>query len=73
MSSAPRPRLVQPDPMPDETIPALDGEWADDERIAMIAENAYYRAERRGFVPGYDLEDWLAAERAIDALLARDR
>jgi len=27
-----------------------------------IAEAAYYRAERRGFEPGYEIEDWLAAE-----------
>jgi Protein of unknown function (DUF2934) len=27
-----------------------------------IAEAAYYRAERRGFEPGYEVEDWLAAE-----------
>jgi hypothetical protein len=31
----------------------------------MIAEAAYYRAERRGFAPGFELEDWLAAEREI--------
>lgn len=27
-----------------------------------IAEAAYYRAQQRGFEPGYELEDWLAAE-----------
>ncbi|MFN3920245.1 MAG: sterol desaturase family protein [Methylohalobius sp.] len=31
----------------------------------MIAEAAYYRAEKRGFAPGFELEDWLAAEREI--------
>lgn len=35
----------------------------------MIAEAAYLRAERRGFSPGYEIEDWLAAEKEIDALL----
>lgn len=30
-----------------------------------IAEAAYYRAEKRGFEPGYDLDDWLAAEAEI--------
>ncbi len=29
---------------------------------AMIAEAAYYRAQQRGFAPGHELEDWLAAE-----------
>jgi Protein of unknown function (DUF2934) len=31
-------------------------------RQKMIAEAAFYRAEKRGFVPGCELEDWLAAE-----------
>jgi len=32
------------------------------DRDAKIAELAYYKAENRGFAPGYELEDWLAAE-----------
>ncbi|HZP87034.1 MAG TPA: DUF2934 domain-containing protein [Burkholderiales bacterium] len=35
---------------------------APDERERMIAEAAYYRAEKRGFAPGHELEDWLEAE-----------
>ncbi|MDD2768189.1 MAG: sterol desaturase family protein [Methylococcus sp.] len=31
----------------------------------MIAEAAYFRAEKRGFVPGFEMFDWLAAEREI--------
>ncbi len=27
-----------------------------------IAVSAYYKAQARGFEPGYELEDWLAAE-----------
>jgi hypothetical protein len=38
-------------------------------RDAMIAEAAYYRAARRGFVPGHELDDWLAAERQVDSAL----
>jgi hypothetical protein len=37
---------------------------------ATIAERAYYRAEKRGFVPGHELEDWVAAEREIAMLKA---
>jgi hypothetical protein len=37
-------------------------------REALIATAAYYRAESRGFVPGFETEDWLAAEREIDAM-----
>jgi hypothetical protein len=37
-------------------------------REAMIATAAYYRAEQRGFAPGNELADWLAAEREVDRL-----
>jgi Protein of unknown function (DUF2934) len=37
-----------------------------DDRARRIAEQAYYLAEARGFAPGGELEDWLAAERLID-------
>ena len=36
------------------------------DREARIAELAYLRAERRGFEPGHELEDWLDAEREVD-------
>jgi hypothetical protein len=36
-------------------------------RRAMVAEAAYYRAEQRGFAPGYELEDWFAAEGDVDS------
>jgi len=38
-------------------------------REARIRERAYRRAEARGFAPGRELEDWLAAE---DELLDDD-
>lgn len=38
-------------------------------RHDMIAEAAYFLAQARGFLPGNDLEDWLTAEREVDALL----
>jgi hypothetical protein len=38
--------------------------------VAMIAEAAYYLAEKRQFTPGCELDDWLAAERQIDAGLS---
>lgn len=40
-------------------------------RHTMIAEAAYFKAEQRGFAPGQELRDWLAAEREIDARLLR--
>jgi hypothetical protein len=38
-------------------------------RQAMIAEAAYYIAEQRGFGEGRGLEDWLLAEKQVDAKL----
>lgn len=35
------------------------------EMDSRIAEIAYYKAERRGFAPGYELEDWLEAEQEV--------
>lgn len=40
-----------------------------DERLRMIEQAAFFRAERRGFAPGHEFEDWLAAEAEIAALL----
>jgi Protein of unknown function (DUF2934) len=42
------------------------GEITAEARGRMIAEAAYYIAERRGFEPGYEFEDWLAAEAEVD-------
>lgn len=39
------------------------------ERQRWIAERAYLLAEQRGFAPGGELADWLAAEREVDAKL----
>jgi hypothetical protein len=30
-----------------------------------VATAAYFKAEARGFEPGHELEDWLAAEREV--------
>ncbi|HMD73472.1 MAG TPA: DUF2934 domain-containing protein [Steroidobacteraceae bacterium] len=35
----------------------------------MIATEAYYLAERRGFAPGHELDDWLEAEFQTDERL----
>lgn len=37
----------------------------EESRRRQIAIAAYYRAERRGFTPGGEIEDWLAAEREL--------
>jgi hypothetical protein len=35
------------------------------QREALIATAAYFRAQKRGFEPGHELDDWLAAEAEI--------
>ena len=42
-------------------------------RTALIAEAAYFRAEKRGFAPGHEREDWLAAEVEVDARLLKPK
>ena len=37
--------------------------------FALIQESAYYKAEARGFSPGYEEQDWLEAEAEIKARL----
>jgi hypothetical protein len=56
--------VVRENAPPDtQSAPRFEG------REAMIADAAWFRAERRGFAPGHELEDWLEAEREIDARL----
>jgi Protein of unknown function (DUF2934) len=41
-------------------------------RVILIRDAAYERSARRGFAPGHELEDWLAAEQQVDEFLARE-
>jgi len=41
-----------------------------EERYAMIAHAAYLRAAARGFAPGNELDDWLAAEADVEGRFA---
>ena len=38
------------------------------DRLDCIAAAAYYKAERRGFTAGREMEDWLEAESEFDTL-----
>ena len=42
------------------------------ERETLIARAAYFRAEKRGFVPGGELQDWVEAEAEVRRLIAAD-
>ena len=52
-----------------ESAPAAAGSPAldPDARRRLVAAEAYFLAERRGFAPGNELGDWVAAEHAVDS------
>jgi hypothetical protein len=52
----------------DRDSPQQDDEQARRERIAVAA---YHNAERRGFGPNGELDDWLQAERQVDSLAGK--
>lgn len=53
---------------------AGNGDAGTDEiRARMIAVAAYYLSEQRGFAPGHEVEDWLAAEQQIDSRIESGR
>jgi hypothetical protein len=41
------------------------------ERRTWVETAAYYRAEGRGFAPGHETEDWLAAEQELELHIAQ--
>ena len=43
----------------------------EDERRDVIAKAAYYLSEQRGFEPGHEVEDWIAAEARVTASVAK--
>jgi hypothetical protein len=64
-----RKRSVQP---PNNSIVTRSSAYIEPQvREAMIAESGYFRSAHRGFEPGHEVDDWLAAESEIDAALAR--
>jgi hypothetical protein len=70
MAEATRPRAILPPP-PEVPVPPAGEPRVplrhSNERHQRVSEAAYYRAERRGFAVGYELEDWFEAEKEIDA------
>ena len=53
-------------PMPTSESSAARAGIKPEERRSRIAVSAYLRAERRGFQPGFEVEDWLSAEQEVD-------
>jgi len=63
-SAAPT-RSFSTDPSPFSRRPTLARDSSAYRELVALA--AYYRAERRGFAPGGEVEDWLEAEREVAA------
>ena len=51
-------------PVKQKSDPNIPGQGIDrlEQREALIREAAYYQYAKRGYAPGHELEDWLAAE-----------
>lgn len=60
-------------PGPGSAVVPANPSVSAEQRCVLISEAAYFLAEHRGFAPGHDLDDWLAAETEIDAILMRER
>jgi hypothetical protein len=57
-------------PSKDTTSPQTEAGTAPPvDRYASIAQAAYFRSQHRGFKPGHEMEDWLAAEAEVDQRL----
>ena len=54
--------VVENRPTPGQGISA-------EERERFVAQAAYFRAEKRGFAPGYELQDWVEAEAEVLRLI----
>jgi hypothetical protein len=50
-----------------EVVPPTGQPSPHDDREERVRVAAYFRAQRRGFVSGYESDDWLAAEAEVNA------
>ena len=63
-SASARPKVTKPKPVVRTDV---ETSLTESDRLRMIELAAFFRAERRGFVPGFEAEDWFAAEAEIAA------
>jgi hypothetical protein len=54
-----------PETKPSSFYPPQEPEWH-----RLIAEAAYYLAQKRGFLGGHSLDDWLAAEQQVRQVIS---
>ena len=64
--TAPRARRAAPHKPAADGVTGLTAQ----ERHALVAQAAYFRAEARGFAAGGEFEDWVAAEAEVNAQMA---
>ena len=50
-----------------DVVPSISVE----ERERLVARAAYFRAEKRGFAPGCELQDWVEAEAEVLRLIGK--
>ena len=62
MASKRSPKSVNP---PKVAMTTARAEISAKEIRQLIAQAAYYNAEARGFAPGHELDDWVAAEAEV--------
>ncbi len=64
-----------PKPPPADAVAVSDSQTPStaDVRHRDIATAAYYRGQGRGFAPGGEMEDWLEAEREMEAMWSGSR
>jgi Protein of unknown function (DUF2934) len=71
-NQAPTPAVEAPEPeLSGDTSRSAESsgdESGASDRYRQISVFAYLKAEMRGFAPGHMWDDWLAAEREVDAL-----
>lgn len=68
---APQLQATAPPEQPAAGGDARTGAATAEHRHAMIERAAYLLAESRGFSPGEELDDWLAAESEVDRQLGK--
>lgn len=60
---------IEPETITPEAGAATPVSLSEEERQRRIAEVAYFIAERRGFAPGNEADDWAQAEAEVERML----
>ena len=65
----PKPRKTAPEAF--KAAPNPRAETSPKEIRQLIEQAAYYKAKERGFTPGHELDDWIAAEAEVRRRMER--